>query len=93
VRADRFEPLLRQRLEEILSSPLPISTRLQRATEVLDLAAAAELSLDLWEAQNRFYRLLRTARAQDAGPPLRTLGDHLGFNMDRLSAEILQAHP
>lgn len=93
VRADRFEPLLRQRLEEILSSPLPIPTRLQRATEVLDLAAAAELTLDPWEAQNRFYRLLRMARAQDAGPQLRTLGDRLGFNMDRLSAEILQAHP
>jgi len=36
---------------------------------------------------------VRTARAQDAGPQLRTLGDRLGFNMERLSAEILQAHP
>lgn len=86
VRADRFEPLLRQRLEEILSGPLPLPTRLQRATEVLDLTAAAGLTLDLYEAQNRFDRLLRMARVQDAGPLLRAVGERLQFNTDRVLA-------
>ncbi len=86
VRADRFEPLLRQRLAAVLAGPLPVLQRLQRAAEVLDLAATAGLTLDLWEAQNHFYRLARAVHPQEAGSLLRAVGERLQFNMDRLLA-------
>jgi len=86
VRADRFEPLLRQRLAAVLAGPLPVLQRLQRAAEVLDLAETAGLTLDLWEAQNHFYRLARSVHPQDAGSLLRAVGERLQFNMDRLLA-------
>jgi alpha-amylase/alpha-mannosidase (GH57 family) len=84
VRADRFEPLLRQRLAAVLAGPLPVLQRLQRAAEVLDLAEAAGLTLDLWETQNQFYRLARSVYPQEAASQLRTVGERLQFNMDRL---------
>src|SRR5438552_1574474 len=65
VRADRFEPLLRRRLEAVLGSALPAADRLRRAGELLDLAGAMGLKLDPWDTHIRFYRL---ARAPGAGP-------------------------
>lgn len=93
VRAERFEPLLRRRLEVVLSGPWPVPDRLQRAAEVLELADAAGLTLDLWEAQNRFYHLMRSARVQDAGDRLRTVGERLQLHMDRLLADYTLGHP
>lgn len=87
VRAERFEPLLRSRLETALAGVQPVRERLERAAEVLDLADAAGLTLEVWEAQNRFYHLARTARAQDAADLLRAVGARLHFNMDRLMTE------
>ncbi len=92
VRAERFEPLLRQRLEAVLSAPLPVPDRLQRATEILDLADAAGLTLDLWETQNRFYHLMRSARIPEAGDRLRAVGERLQFNMDRLLSDPMLGH-
>jgi len=86
VRADRFEPLLRRRLEAALGITAP-AEHLQRAGELLDLAGAMGLELDLWEAQNRFYRLARSGRAPEASDLLRAIGEKLQFNMDRLLAE------
>jgi len=88
VRADRFEPLLRGRLEAVLTGPLPLPDRLQRAAQILDLADAAGITLDLWEAQNRFHRLLRAARLQEAGPQLRAVGERLQFNVERLLKDV-----
>ncbi len=87
VRADRFEPLLRARLEGALGGSQPARERLERAAEVLDLAEAAGVTLEVWEAQNRFYDLVRAARAQEAADLLRAVGTRLSFNMDRLMAE------
>jgi len=92
VRADRFEPRLRRRLEAVLGSTLPAAERLRRAGEVLDLAGAMGLDLDLWEAQNRFYRLARSARAPEDGDQLRAVGTRLQFNTDRLLVESASGH-
>ncbi len=81
VRADRFEPLLRRRLEAVLAGPLPPRERLERAREVLDLADLAGLTLNLWEAQNRLVRLARAVPA-DCAPLLRQVAERLHVNVD-----------
>lgn len=73
--ADRFEPLLRRRLEHALGMPDPADAA-ARALEVLDLAASAGVTVNLWEAQNAYHRLSRSDRA-----PLRELGTRLRFAM------------
>jgi len=80
IRADRFEPLLRRRLEQALAGAGPVTDRVARALEVLDFADAAGLTLNLWEAQNAFYRLARAA----GGGTLATLGARLHFAMERI---------
>jgi alpha-amylase/alpha-mannosidase (GH57 family) len=80
VHPERFEPLLRRRLEHSLASAGPVADRLTRATDVLDFAEAAGVTMNLWEAQNAFYRL--TGSARDAN--LKTLGDRLHFVMDKI---------
>jgi len=80
VRADRFEPLLRRRLEVALAGAGHVADRVARAGEILDFADAAGLTLNLWEAQNAFYRLMRAG----GDAPLRTLGERLHFAMDRI---------
>src|SRR2546422_483752 len=92
VRADRFEPRLRRRLEAVLASTLPAAERLRRAGELLDLAGAMGLDLDLWEAQNRFYRLARSAHAPEDSDQLRVVGVRLQFNTDRLLVESASGH-
>ena len=92
VRADRFEPLLRRRLEAVLGSALPAADRLRRAGELLDLAGAMGLKLDLWETQNRFYRLARSTRIADDLDQLRAIGARLQFNADRLTSEGAPGH-
>src|SRR5205809_1018679 len=92
VRADRFEPLLRRRLEAVLGSALPAADRLRRAGELLDLAGAMGLKLDLWETQNRFYRLARSARIADDLDQLRAIAARLQFNADRLTSEGAPGH-
>lgn len=86
VRADRFEPILRRRLEAALDGTQPLPERLRRAVEVLDLADAAGLTLDLWEVQNRFSRLVRTAAAPASDALTRSIGERLHFNMERVMA-------
>jgi hypothetical protein len=83
----RFEPLLRHRLEAALEIGTPLEERLRRATQVLDLAAEAGISINLWEAQNRFYRLLDRKAPHAPLEALQTLGQRLVFNMDALMRE------
>jgi alpha-amylase/alpha-mannosidase (GH57 family) len=85
VRADRFEPLLRRRLQAVLAGPLPPRERLERAREVLDLADLAGVTLDLWDAQNRLVRLARALPA-DCAPLLREVGERMHINTDALLA-------
>ncbi|MDQ7844363.1 MAG: DUF3536 domain-containing protein [Armatimonadota bacterium] len=80
IRADRFEPLLRRRLEQALAGAGHVADRVARALEVLDFAEAAGLTLNLWEAQNAFSRL---ARAAGDGALVR-LGERLHFAMEKL---------
>ncbi|MDR7401937.1 MAG: DUF3536 domain-containing protein [Armatimonadota bacterium] len=84
VRADRFEPVLRRRLEAVLAGPLPPRQRLERAREVLDLADLAGLTLNLWESQNRLVRLARAVPA-DCAPLLRELAERMHINPDALT--------
>ncbi len=87
VHADRFEPLLRHRLEAVLADGTALSERLTRANQVLDLAEAAGFTLTLWEAQNRFYELVRAGAAEKAIEAMRAIGSRLSFNMDALMYE------
>jgi hypothetical protein len=80
IRADRFEPLLRRRLEQALGGAGHVADRVARAAELLDFAEAAGITINLWEAQNAFYRLARSAR----DPGVRSLGERLHFAMDRI---------
>ncbi len=80
----RFEPLLRHRLETALEAGTTLEDRLQRATQVLDLAAAAGITINLWEAQNRFYQLLDRKKLHTQTDALLTIGQRLAFNMDGL---------
>lgn len=75
--AERFEPLLRERLERALAVK-PADEAAARAIEVLDLAEAAGLTLNLREAQNRFVRLTKAGRPAS----LRDLGTRLHFVVD-----------
>lgn len=81
VYAERFEPLLRRRLEHVLAAG-PVADRVRAALAVLDFAAAAGITINLWGAQNAFDRLLRAA--PDA--VLRELGDRLFFAMEKIDA-------
>lgn len=87
VRAERFEPLLRRRLEAVLAGGGQAREQLQRAAQVLELAEAAGLVLNVWDAQNQFYQLSKTVppSALDA---LRALGDRLHFNMEKMLSEV-----
>jgi len=80
IRADRFEPLLRRRLEQALGGAGHVADRVTHAAELMDFAEAAGVTINLWEAQNAFYRLARSAR----DPGVRTLGERLHFAMDRI---------
>ena len=80
IRADRFEPLLRRRLEQALGGAGHVADRVARAAELMDFAEAAGVTINLWEAQNAFYRLARSAR----DPGVRTLGERLHFAMDKI---------
>lgn len=80
VHPERFEPLLRRRLEHSLAGARPVAERLAHATDVLDFAEVAGVTMNLWEAQNAFYRLAGSAR--DAN--LKALGDRLHFSMDKM---------
>jgi len=83
----RFEPLLRHRLEVALETGTSFEDRIRRATQVMDLAAAAGITLNLWEAQNRFYRLLDRKAPQAPLEALQVVGGRLTFNMDELMRE------
>lgn len=93
VRADRFEPLLRRRLEAALGADTSLRERLARAAQVLDLAASAGITLNLWGAQNAFYRLARSPQAQETMELVRELGDRLQFNVEAAMAEAAQTRP
>lgn len=80
----RFEPLLRHRLEAVLAAGAPLAEQLQRATQVLDLAEAAGITINLWDAQNRFYQLLHSGTLVAPTEALLTVGRRLAFNMDLL---------
>lgn len=80
----RFEPLLRRRVEAALVASAPLTDCLQWVAQVLDLAEAAGITLNLWEAQNRFYRLLRRKTPSAAAKLLAAVGQRLTFNMDTL---------
>lgn len=77
---ERFEPLLRRRLEHVLATAGPTARRVRAALEVLDFAEAAGITINLWAAQNAFDRLRRAAD----DPALRVLGDRLFFAMDKI---------
>ncbi len=83
----RFEPLLRHRLTAALTSRAALADRLQWITQVLDLAEAAGIPLDLWDAQNRFYQLRHREPGLAATDFLRTVGRRLSFNMDAVDHE------
>jgi hypothetical protein len=83
----RFEPLLRRRLETALVASAPLTDGLLWATQVLDLAEAAGITLNLWEAQNRFYRLLQRKTPAAAAKLLDALGQRLTFNMESLQRQ------
>ena len=87
VRAERFEPLMRRRLERALIAPGQVREQLQRAEQILVLAEEAGLALNLWEAQNRFYQLAKTA-PPSAVDALRSVGGRLHFNVDKILSEV-----
>lgn len=87
VRADRFEPLMRRRLEAALTSAGSGRDQLQRALQVLDLADAAGCVLNLWDAQNEFYQLAKST-PPSSSDELRTVGERLHFNMDKILSDV-----
>lgn len=87
VRAERFEPLIRRRLERALAAQGPVREQLQRAEQILLLAEEAGLTLNLWEAQHRFYQLAKTA-PPSAVDALRSVGSRLHFNVDKILSEV-----
>jgi alpha-amylase/alpha-mannosidase (GH57 family) len=79
-------PALRRRLEDRLTADLAAlgadpadAGRLEHANQLLDLAAALEITPDLWRPQNLFHRLWQ--QRGEAGLPagLAELGRRLGF--------------
>lgn len=87
VRAERFEPLMRRRLEAALTGDASGRDQLQRALRVLDLADAAGCTLNLWDAQNQFYQLAKST-PPSSSDELRTVGERLHFNMDRMLSDV-----
>jgi len=87
VLAERFEPLMRRRLEAALTGGGAARDQLQQALRVLDLADAAGFALNLWDAQNQFYQLVKSTRPS-AADELRAVGARLQFNMDRIFADV-----
>lgn len=87
VRAERFEPLMRRRLEAALTDGGTGRDRLHRALRVLDLADTAGCELNLWDAQNGFYQLVKST-PPSAADELRAVGHRLHFNMDRIFADV-----
>ncbi|HET6781513.1 MAG TPA: DUF3536 domain-containing protein [bacterium] len=87
VRPERFEPLMRRRLEAALSGGGSGRDQLQRALRVLDLADAAGCVLNLWDAQNGFYQLVKNT-PPSSSDELRTLGGRLHFNMEKMLSDV-----
>jgi len=84
---ERFEPLMRGRLEAALAGSGPARDQLQGAIRVLDLADAAGFALKLWDAQNQFFQLVKNA-PPSAADELRAVGERLHFNMDRILVDV-----
>jgi alpha-amylase/alpha-mannosidase (GH57 family) len=82
-------PSLRKALEESLVGSLEgllddpdDETRVRRALQVLDLAIALEIDLDLWRAQNLLYQLLGAKTAAKLLPGLPELARRLKFDVE-----------
>ncbi len=80
IHADRFEPVLRRRLEQILAAATGDAGWAERARDVLAFAESAGVTINLWEAQNAFYRLRKSFPGLDA----RELGERLHFAVDKI---------
>jgi alpha-amylase/alpha-mannosidase (GH57 family) len=79
---------LRHSLESALSADLagldcsnPDQGLLVHAGEVLALAAALDIELNIWDAQNRFERLVRRCGKHRLAPELGELGRKLNFDL------------
>ncbi len=77
----RLEETLNRHLEALVQDPADAG-RARQAGQVLDLAAALELELDLWQAQNLFYHLLSRQGPAALPPGLERLARRLRFNLD-----------
>jgi hypothetical protein len=86
---ERFEPLMRRRLEAALTGGGSGRDQLQpqQALQVLDLADAAGCVLNLWEAQNAFYQLMKST-PPSSSEDLRAVGERLHFNMDKILSDV-----
>lgn len=78
----RFEPLLRRALEAALAREALVAVRVLQAGQLLDLAEAANVPLNLREAQNQFARLIRSGAADGNLAEIRAFGERLRFNLD-----------
>jgi hypothetical protein len=86
---ERFEPLMRRRLEAALTGGGSGRDQLQpqQALQVLDLADAAGCVLNLWEAQNAFYQVMKST-PPSSSEDLRAVGERLHFNMDKMLSDV-----
>jgi alpha-amylase/alpha-mannosidase (GH57 family) len=82
-------PSLRRALEEALAGDLQgllhdpqDGTLVKHALQVLDLAAALEIDLDLWRAQNLLFQLLGARAAGERPSGLPELARRLKFDME-----------
>lgn len=76
-----LEEALTNDLEELLKSPQD-ENLVRHAAQVLDLAVALEIDLDLWRAQNLLYQLLEGKPAAEPPPGLPELARRLKFDVD-----------
>ncbi len=82
-------PALRKALEEALTSDLEAllnnpqdESRVQHAGQVLDLAKALSIDMDLWRAQNLIYQLLGARETKSFLPGLANLARRLKFDIE-----------
>ncbi|KMY66651.1 hypothetical protein AAU61_16165 [Desulfocarbo indianensis] len=68
-------------LEQLLANPQD-GDRLRRAAQVLDLAEALEVGLNLWRPQNLLYHLLSENEPQTIPPGLKDLARRLKFDVN-----------
>ena len=61
---------------------------LKHADGLLNLAASLNLELNLWEAQNHYYRLLGKKGRDKLPPDLLELGQRLGFDLKNVTPDI-----